>query len=225
MTATDHGAFTEVDRLVDAIKEQPEEAVVTYHHTAFAAALFHQYQRQHERNAQAHAPTRLWHRLRRRPIASDEQVAKFAALAEAQSARETALRALALAALDRLKDDSVESLADILDRSVEELEESRQQAAQVEGEREPDDPFMILKVLPEDYHEQFLYDYREALRAAYPAEGYLALRRMLKRWAKTAEALSDPAYQAEAERSRRAIETGDFSGYATMNEVFRSSKD
>jgi hypothetical protein len=47
---------------------------------------------------------------------------------------------------------------------------------------------------------------------------------MLKRWAKAAHALADPAYQAEAERSRRAVETGDFTGYATMDEVFRSPK-
>jgi Family of unknown function (DUF6247) len=226
MTATDHGAFTEVDRLVDAIREQPEAVPRTIYvsYAALASALAQ------EVRWQTHAEPSFWSwswsllRMKRRPFrvegAAAENLARFA---EAQAERETALRALALAALDRLKEESVDSLADLLDRSVEELEESRQQASQVEGEREPDDPHEILKVLPAEYHEQFSSDYRDALRAAYPAEGYLALRRMLKRWQKAAEALSDQAYQAEAERSRQAAETGDFSRYTPMDDVFRDS--
>lgn len=206
MTAMDPVTFIEVDRLIEAVTEQPDDE-------RLALVEFKRYGLVH------HPSTGYWSRLLRRHT-RDALLAELAARAEAQKAREAALRALAAAALEQLRADSVESVLDRLDERVEEVDESRQQAAQVEGEREPDDPYMILQVLPAEYHEQFESDYRDALRAAYPAEGYLALRRMLKRWRKAAEALSDPAYQAEAEKSRHAIEIGDFTGYASMDEIF-----
>src|SRR6266567_4004881 len=67
--------------------------------------------------------------------------------------RERALTALAVAALEQLRDDSARDLADLLDKSVEELEAERQEAARVEGVREPDDPSEILKVLAEQYSD------------------------------------------------------------------------
>jgi len=117
--------------------------------------------------------------------------------------RERALTALAVAALEQLRDDSARDLADLLDKSVEELEAERQEAARVEGVREPDDPSEILKVLPEEYREWFLADYRRALRAAYPAEGFLALQQMLRKWRLRAEQYSDPAYQKSVDEAKR----------------------
>lgn len=213
MTAIDAGTFVDVDRLIDAV-------AVTEQSDDERLALLVEFKRYSQAH---HASTGYWSRIRRRHTRDalrDQLVEALAARAEAQKEREVALRALAAAALERLRADSVDSVLDRLDERVEEVEESRQQAAQVEGEREPDDPYTILHLLPAGYHENFESDYRDALRAAYPAEGYLALRRMLKRWRKAAEALSDPAYQAEAEKSRIAIETGDFTGYASMDEVF-----
>lgn len=118
--------------------------------------------------------------------------------------REMTLAALARAVLERVRDDSVFELADRLDKSVEELEAERGHAAQVEGERDPDDPHEILKVLPEQYHEWFLADYRGALRAAYPAEGFLALTHMLHKWRLRAEQYADPTYQRSLAEAKKA---------------------
>jgi hypothetical protein len=106
--------------------------------------------------------------------------------------------------VERLRDDSVSTLAKRLEKSVEELEAEREHAAQVEGEREPDDPHEILKVLPGQYHEWFLADYRGALRAAYPAEGFLALTRLLRMWRLRAEQYADPSYQRSLAEARMA---------------------
>lgn len=122
----------------------------------------------------------------------------------ASKQREITLVALARAVLERLRDDSVSGLADLLDKSVEELEAERDHAAQVEGEREPDDPSEILKVLPEQYHEWFLADYRRALRAAYPAGGFLALTLMLRKWRLRAEQYADPTYRRSLDEARMA---------------------
>jgi len=122
--------------------------------------------------------------------------------------REMTLAALARAAMERLRYDSVFELANQLDRSVEELEAERDHAAQVEGDREPQDPHEILKILPEQYHDWFLADYRRALRAAYPAEGFLALSRLLRKWRLRAEQYADPAYQRNLDEARMAQAQG-----------------
>jgi Family of unknown function (DUF6247) len=126
----------------------------------------------------------------------------------ASKQREMTLAALARAALERLRYDSVFELADQLDKSVEELEAERDHAAQVEGDREPEDPYEILKILPEQYHDWFLADYRRALRAAYPTEGFLALTRLLHKWRLRAEQYADPAYQRNLEQARMAQAQG-----------------
>ena len=217
MTATDSDAFAEVDRFIEALKEPVASGpyVVTY-----SSLLRHLHGDEHEQASRG-ALARVLRALRMRGplVEGPRDLERLAAGQE----RQVALQALAIAALERVKTQTAEELADRLEQFVEELEESRQQAVQVEGDREPDDPYSILQILPDEYHQQFLNDYRGALRAAYPAEGYLALQRMLKRWRKAAEALSDPAYQAEAERSLQAAETGDFTGYTRMDEVFRRS--
>lgn len=113
----------------------------------------------------------------------------------ASKEREITLTALAHAVVERLRDDSVSELEKRLEETVQKLEADREHSAQIEGEREPDDPFEILKVLPERYHEWFLADYRNALRSAYPAEGFLALKRMLGMWRLRAEQYASLSYQ------------------------------
>lgn len=89
--------------------------------------------------------------------------------------------------------------------SVHENFVQRDIAAEVEGDRGSDDPYEILKVLPKQYHEWFLADYRGALRAAYPAEGFLALTTMLRMWRLRAEQYADPGYQATLTEARNAL--------------------
>jgi hypothetical protein len=121
----------------------------------------------------------------------------FAQALVASRERETALTTLARAALERLRDNSVSELVERLEKSVDELEAQRDHAAQVDGDREPYDPHEILKLLPGRYHGWFLADYRGALRAAYPAEGFLALTRMLRKWRLRAEKYASEDYQRE----------------------------
>jgi hypothetical protein len=121
----------------------------------------------------------------------------FAQALVASRERETALTTLARAALERLRDNSVSELIERLDKSVEELEAQRDHAVRVDGDREPYDPHEILKVLPGRYHDWFLADYRGALRAAYPAEGFLALTRMLRKWRLRAEKYAGEDYQRD----------------------------
>lgn len=108
--------------------------------------------------------------------------------------REEALRAVAAEALERLQDPTRE-LVDRLERQVRDLEDQRRQAAEIEGEREPDDPWVISQALPEQYREEFEDDYRRALRAAGNPRGFLALRRTLRNWRARADWYSDPAYR------------------------------
>jgi Family of unknown function (DUF6247) len=108
--------------------------------------------------------------------------------------REEALRAVAAEALERLQD-ATRMLADRMEQQVLDLEAQRRQAAEVEGERDPDDPWVILQMLPEQYQEEFEADYRQSLRAAGNPRGFLAVRRMLRNWRVRADWYSDPAYQ------------------------------
>ncbi len=78
-----------------------------------------------------------------------------------------------------------------------------------EGEREPHDPYEILEILPEKYHNWFLADYRKALHTAYPPQGYLALGRMLQKWRLRAEQYADSGYQEELEKAQHARENAD----------------
>lgn len=123
--------------------------------------------------------------------------------------REQALRALALAALEQIREDSARDLADRLDKSVEELVAQRREVAQIEGDREPEDPSEILKVLPAEYRDWFLADYRGALRAAYPGEGFLALQQMLRKWRLRAERYADQNHQREVDEAKRSWPEGE----------------
>jgi hypothetical protein len=219
------GAGSAYDRLIEVLEpsDPASSPDIVYRFTinALSEAMVHVEVKRGRRKTR----TLLDWFLRRGEPAEDQRTGQDA-LRDAliQADREHAvLRYLAKAALEQARDQTTTQVAECLDVLVEETEADREQAAQIEGERERDDPIEILKMLPTEYHEQFLDDYRRALRAAYPAEGYLALRRMLRRWRAAAEVYADPAFHAEQDRSLRAIETGDLSGYRTLEEVRRDA--
>jgi hypothetical protein len=58
----------------------------------------------------------------------------------------------------------------------------------------PDDPVEILRLLPEEYHAQFLDDYNDAVEDARRPEGFGALQEMLRLWRLRAVAYSSPGY-------------------------------
>lgn len=134
--------------------------------------------------------------------------------------REEALRAVAAEALERLQDPTRE-LADRLERQVRDLEDQRRQAAEVEGEREPDDPWVILQRLPEQYREEFETDYRQALRAAGNPRGFLALRRTLRNWRVRADWYSDAAYQEMHGAFDRGERPAESRSWAEVREEWR----
>jgi hypothetical protein len=195
MTTIDPEPLTDLDRLIAAVEAtgEPEAPVVVIHSggdtVRFAEVL-------------AHTGTRV--------VVTEgaSDVALIGQIMSARRERETALIALARAALRHFKDESVDELVDLLEKSVEELDESRQRAGEIEGERGPDDPFTISQLLPETYREWFLNDYREALRDAYPPEGFLALQRMLRHWRRRAEWYTEPGHGEELEAARQAVEEG-----------------
>jgi hypothetical protein len=183
-------APSDLDRLIEALEPLPEpDAVLFVQEGAGKTAVFLEIKRWSAQAEDVDHPS-----AELRQMVAD---AYAAALAQQQAAREreNAVRALARAAVERLMSESVTEVMAVLEETVEELEASRQRAAHAEGERESDDPHVILQTLPEEYREWFSADYRRALREAYPAEGFLALRRMLRQWRKRAEWYSDPTYQ------------------------------
>jgi hypothetical protein len=135
--------------------------------------------------------------------------------------REEALRAVAAEALDRLQD-STRELADRLERQVLDLEAQRHQAAEVEGEREPEDPWTIVQMLPEQYREEFEDDYRRALRAAGNPKGFLMLRRTLRNWRVRADWYSDPAHQGMHEAFDRGERPEESRSWSEVREEWRT---
>lgn len=71
-----------------------------------------------------------------------------------------------------------------------------------------DDPAEILRVLPAQWHEQFLTDYHQALDAAHEVWRFRQLRDVLHVWQLRAIAYSNPGFDdaAEAARENRAGE-------------------
>jgi hypothetical protein len=72
----------------------------------------------------------------------------------------------------------------------------------------PDDPVEILRLLPEQWHAQFLTEYRGALDAAHEVWRFQQLRDVLHLWRLRAAAYSDPQFEeaAQAARENRAEE-------------------
>lgn len=135
--------------------------------------------------------------------------------------REEALRAVAAEALERLQD-STRELADRLERQVLDLEAQQRHAVEVEGDREPDDPWVILQMLPEQYREEFEDDYRRALRTAGNPKGFLMLRRTLQNWRVRADWYSDPAYHGMHEAFDRGERPQESRSWAEVREGWRA---
>lgn len=77
-------------------------------------------------------------------------------------------------------------------------------SAQPIHDHDADDPAAILDRLPEEWHGEFLQQYRDALDAAHEVRQYQALRGLLHQWRLRAVALSDPGFEAAAQQAREA---------------------
>lgn len=62
-------------------------------------------------------------------------------------------------------------------------------------EPDPDDPVEILRVLPKQYHDQFLAEYTVAVDNARHPMHYRALHELLRLWRLRAVAYADPGYE------------------------------
>jgi hypothetical protein len=71
-----------------------------------------------------------------------------------------------------------------------------------------DDPAEILRVLPGQFHEQFLAEYDAAVTAARRPERYHELRHLLRLWRLRAAVYSDPGYETRFQAMQDAIRTG-----------------
>jgi hypothetical protein len=70
-------------------------------------------------------------------------------------------------------------------------------------DRDPDDPVEILRVLPSEYHRQFLEEYDDAVAGAQRPEGFQDLHDMLRLWRLRATAYSDPSYSVRLAEALR----------------------
>ena len=80
--------------------------------------------------------------------------------------------------------------------------------AQSAPERGPDDPVEILRILPSQFHEQFLAEYDAAVTGARRPEHYHELHRLLRLWRLRAAAYSDPGYESRLQAMQDAARTG-----------------
>jgi hypothetical protein len=92
-------------------------------------------------------------------------------------------------------------------------------SAQPVQEYDPDDPVEILRVLPEQFHEQFLAEYKTAVEGAHRVEGYRALHDFLRLWRLRAIARSDPGFETRLERVREAARTGSTEGMVPIEDI------
>jgi hypothetical protein len=70
-----------------------------------------------------------------------------------------------------------------------------------------DDPVEILRLLPEEYHPQFLDEYDDAVDRARRPEGYRALQEMLRLWRLRSLAYSSRGYSDRLADARRGDST------------------
>jgi Family of unknown function (DUF6247) len=80
--------------------------------------------------------------------------------------------------------------------------------AQAAHEYDPDDPVEILRVMPGQYHEQFLAEYDAVVTAARRPDHYHELHPLLRLWRLRAAAYSDPGYESRLQATQEAIRTG-----------------
>jgi hypothetical protein len=67
---------------------------------------------------------------------------------------------------------------------------------------DPDDPIEIMRVLPDEYHAQFLSEYDAAVASARRPEQYRLLHDVLRLWRLRAAAYSDPEFEGRLESAR-----------------------
>ncbi len=84
--------------------------------------------------------------------------------------------------------------------------------AQSAYEYDPDDPVEILRVLPSQFHEQFLAEYDAAAAGARRPEHYHELHHLLRLWRLRAAAYSDPGYEARLRDAQDAVRIGRHEG-------------
>lgn len=80
--------------------------------------------------------------------------------------------------------------------------------AQAAHEYDPDDPVEILRVLPGQFHEQFLAEYDAVVTAARRPERYHELHHLLRLWRLRAAAYSDPGYESRLQATQDAARPG-----------------
>jgi hypothetical protein len=80
--------------------------------------------------------------------------------------------------------------------------------AQPTYDYDPDDPVEILRVLPAQYHEQFLAEYEAAVAGARLPEHYRELHHLLRLWRLSAVAFSDPGYETRLGEAQESARTG-----------------
>jgi hypothetical protein len=68
-------------------------------------------------------------------------------------------------------------------------------AQPVFNEPGPDDPALILRVLPPEYHAGFLAEYTAAVEKARRPEEFAALAALLRLWRLRAAAYADPGFR------------------------------
>lgn len=84
---------------------------------------------------------------------------------------------------------------------------------------DPDDPVEILRVLPEQFHEQFLAEYAEAADAARQVQGFRALHDLLRLWRLTAIACTAPGYYDRLASVRESVSTGSLEGSVPIEDA------
>jgi hypothetical protein len=80
--------------------------------------------------------------------------------------------------------------------------------AQPVDDYDPDDPVEILRVLPGEFHEQFLAEYDAAVADARRPEHYRELHHLLRLWRLRAVAYSDPGYAGRLAAMRATVRSG-----------------
>lgn len=84
-------------------------------------------------------------------------------------------------------------------------------AEPVHGEPGRDDPVDILRILPEEYREQFRAEYAAAIDHAQDPADYHALANMLRLWRLRAAAYTDPGYGERLAAARTGDTTTELS--------------
>ena len=93
-------------------------------------------------------------------------------------------------------------------------------SAQPVHELDPDDPVEILRVLPGQFHDQFLREYYGAAAgAARQVGGYRQLHEVLRLWRLTAAAHSEPGFADRLAAVREAVRTGSLEGSVPIEDA------